>query len=58
MAVSSLLLYGRDDVASELEKAIPCFFGLRTRAVSGREETSPEASTMLFVPSAGAAVES
>lgn len=31
MAVSSLSLCGRDEDRSELEKAMPCFFGLRTR---------------------------
>lgn len=39
-AVSSLSLCGRDKVRSKLEKAMPCFFGFRTRAMSGREEAS------------------
>lgn len=54
MAVSSLLC-GRDEDGSELEKAMPCFFGLRTRVVSDREKASPCVSIVLFVPSAGVA---
>jgi hypothetical protein len=57
MAVSSLLC-GRDEDGSELEKAMPCFFGLRTRAVSDRDRASPRASAVLFVSSAGVVVES
>jgi hypothetical protein len=40
MAVSSLLC-GRDEDASELEKAMPCFLGRRTRVVSDRDKASP-----------------
>ena len=53
-AVSSLLC-GREEFWSELEKAMPCFFGLRTRVVSDRDEASPWVSDVLFVPSAGVA---
>jgi hypothetical protein len=52
MAVSSLLC-GRDEDGSELEKAMPCFFGLRTRVASDRDKVSPRVSTVLFAPSAG-----
>ena len=40
MAVSSLLC-GRDEDASELEKAMPCFLGRRTRVVSDRDKAYP-----------------
>lgn len=36
-AVSSLSLCGRDEIRSELENAMPCFFGLRTRVISDRD---------------------
>jgi hypothetical protein len=52
MAVSSLMC-GRDEDWSELEKAMPCFFGLRTRVVSDRDKASPRVSAVLFVPSSG-----
>jgi hypothetical protein len=59
MAVSSLLLLcGRDEVGPELEKAMPCFFGLRTRVVSDRDKASSWVSAVLLVPFAGDAVES
>lgn len=55
-AVSSLSLCGRDEVRSELEKAMPCFFGLRTRVVSGRGavSSSPPVMTPAFTSANGA----
>ena len=58
MAVSSSVVCGRDEFGPELEKAMPCFFGLRTRVVSDRDKTSSWVSAVLLVPFAGDAVES
>lgn len=48
MAVSSLSLCGRDEERSELENAMPCFLGFRTRVISGIDATSslPTAALM------------
>ena len=54
-AVSSLSLCGRDEVRSELEKAMPCFFGLRTRAMSGRDILSSSPAMVLVFSSADGA---
>ena len=54
-AVSSLSLCGRDEIRSELENAIPCFFGLRTRGMSGRDVVSSSPGmTLVFSLTSGA----
>ena len=53
-AVSSLSLCGRDEVRSKLENAMPCFFGFRTRAMSGRDEASASSFMTLAESADGA----
>lgn len=54
-AVSSLSFCGRDEVRSELEKAMPCFLGLRTRAMSGLDVASSSLVWTLALSSASGA---